>query len=90
MADDLEKPEEATPKKIEDARKEGNVPKSQDMSGVFTLFVAILAFLILFPFISKQMFLVFTHIFNLIGTPIDKLASIDLALVISGCGKGYG
>ena len=40
MADDQEKTEEATPKKIEDDRKEGNVPKSQDISGLFTLFVA--------------------------------------------------
>ena len=30
MADDAEKTEEPTAKKIEDARKEGNVPKSQD------------------------------------------------------------
>ena len=43
MADDQEKTEEPTPKKIEDARKEGNVPKSQDTSGVITLFVAILS-----------------------------------------------
>lgn len=48
MADDQEKTEEPTAKKIEDARKEGNVPKSQDASGVMTLFVAILAFLLLF------------------------------------------
>ena len=54
MADDAEKTEEATPKKIEDARKEGNVPKSQDASGVITLFVALLALLMLFPFISKH------------------------------------
>ena len=49
MADDQEKTEEPTDKKIEDARKEGNVPKSQDASGVITLFVAILALLMLFP-----------------------------------------
>ena len=31
MADDLEKTEEPTPKKLEDARKEGNVAKSQEL-----------------------------------------------------------
>lgn len=39
-ADDQEKTEEPTSKKIEDARKEGNVPKSQDTSSFVTLVVA--------------------------------------------------
>ncbi len=41
MADEQEKTEEPTPKKIEDAKKEGQVPKSQDASGVVTLIVAV-------------------------------------------------
>ena len=81
MADDAEKTEEPTPKKIEDARKEGNVPKSQDASGVVTLFVAILAFLMLFPFMAKHMILLFQYYFSLIGTPLDKLFMIDIAIV---------
>ena len=35
--EDQEKTEEATPKKIEDAKKDGNVPKSQDLAGFVTL-----------------------------------------------------
>ena len=81
MADDAEKTEEPTPKKIEDARKEGNVPKSQDASGVVTLFVAILAFLMLFPFMARHMVLLFKYYFSLIGTPLDKLHMIDIAIV---------
>jgi len=81
MADDQEKTEEPTPKKIEDARKEGNVPKSQDASGVITLFVAILGVLMLFPFIAKHMIRLFQFYFSLIGTPVDKLFAIDIALV---------
>jgi len=81
MADDAEKTEEPTEKKIEDARKEGNVPKSQDASGVITLFVAILTLLMLFPFISRHMILLFQYYFSLAGTPIDKLFAIDIALV---------
>ncbi len=81
MADDQEKTEEPTAKKIEDARKEGNVPKSQDASGVMTLFVAILATLMLFPFISKHMLLLFKYYFSLIGTPVDKLFVMDILLV---------
>ncbi len=81
MADDAEKTEEPTPKKIEDARKEGNVPKSQDASGVITLFVAILAVLMLFPFMAKQVILLFKYYFSLIGMPLDKSFMIDIAIV---------
>ncbi len=81
MADDAEKSEEPTPKKIEDARKEGNVPKSQDASGVITLFVAILAMLMLFPFMAKHVVLLFKYYFSLIGRPLDQLFMVDIAIV---------
>ncbi|MDQ7044260.1 MAG: flagellar biosynthesis protein FlhB [Sulfurimonas sp.] len=81
MADDGEKTEEPTDKKIEDARKEGNVPKSQDTSGVITLFVAILAVLMLFPFIAKHMLALFKYYFSLVGTPLDKSFMLDIAVV---------
>ncbi|MEA2098817.1 MAG: flagellar biosynthesis protein FlhB [Campylobacterota bacterium] len=81
MADDAEKTEEPTPKKIEDARKEGNVPKSQDTSGVITLFIAILSLLMLFPFMASHLLSLFKYYFSLIGTPLDKLFMIDIAIV---------
>ena len=81
MADDQEKTEEPTPKKIEDARKEGNVPKSQDASGVITLFVAILGVLMLFPFMATHMIHLFQYYFSLIGMPVDKLFAINIAIV---------
>ena len=81
MADDEEKTEEPTSKKIEDARKEGNVPKSQDASGVVTLFVAILAFLMLFPFMAKHMLLLFHYYFSVMGENLDKATLIDIAIV---------
>jgi len=81
MADDAEKTEEPTSKKIEDARKEGNVPKSQDASGVITLFVAILAVLMLFPYMSSHVLELFKYYFSLVGTPLDKLFMIDIAIV---------
>ncbi len=81
MADDQEKTEEPTDKKIEDARKEGNVPKSQDASGVITLFVAILALLLLFPYMSEHMISLFKYYFSLIGMPLDKVSMIDIAIV---------
>lgn len=81
MADDAEKTEEPTPKKIEDARKEGNVPKSQDTSGVAALFVAILAFLMLFPYMSKHVIELFKYYFSILGMPIDRALMIDIAIV---------
>lgn len=81
MADDAEKTEEPSAKKIEDARKEGNVPKSQDTSGVITLFVAILAILMLFPFIVDHMLQLFKYYFSLVGTPLDKIFMMDIAIV---------
>jgi len=81
MADDAEKTEEPTDKKIDDARKEGNVPKSQDTSGVITLFVAILAVLMLFPFIAEHMTNLFKYYFSLVGTPLDKSFMLDIAIV---------
>ncbi len=45
MADDMEKTEEPTQKKIEDARKEGNVPKSIDFTGFIGLVAAMLGLL---------------------------------------------
>lgn len=81
MADDAEKTEEATPKKIEKAREEGNVPKSQDASGVMTLFVALLTFLMLFPYMQRHIFNLVTYYFSLIGTHLDRVLMINLALV---------
>ncbi len=81
MADDSEKTEEPTDKKIEDARKKGNVPKSQDASGVVTLFVAILAVIMLFPYMANQLLSLVQYYFSLIGTPLDKLFMIDVAIV---------
>jgi len=81
MADDAEKTEEPTSKKIEDSRKEGNVPKSQDASGVITLFVAILTVLMIFPYMADHMLQLFKYYFSLIGTPLDKLFMIDIAII---------
>ena len=81
MADDAEKTEEPTDKKIEDARKEGNVPKSQDASGVVTLFIAILAFLMLFPYMASHMIFLFKHYFSLMGMELNQAVMIDIAIV---------
>ncbi len=82
MADDQEKTEEPTAKKIEDARKEGNVPNSRDTSGVFTLFVAILGLLLIFPFMQERIFLLVGHLFSLQGMEITRTNLIELAFIM--------
>jgi len=81
MADDQEKTEEATPKKIEDARKEGNVPKSQDMSGLFTLFISVLTLLGLLYFMREQLFAFFIHVLQLPPEAISRENIIQIAIV---------
>ena len=72
MADDQEKTEEPTAKKIEDARKEGNVPKSQDSSSFVTLVVAIGAFFALLPYIRDRMFNLYRFVQSYIGVDLEK------------------
>jgi len=81
MADDQEKTEEPTAKKIEDARKEGNVPKSQDMSGLFTLFVAILGFLLLFDFITEHYFNLYRYYYTLFNRDFNRELVFELAFI---------
>ncbi len=72
MADDLEKTEEPTPKKIEDARKEGNVPRSMDASGFVTMLVAVIAVAALFSWIMdrlENLYTYYTHFFGIDLTP---------------------
>lgn len=81
MADSAEKTEEPTSKKIADARKEGNVPRSQDVSGIIVLFIASLAVLMLFNFIADRMLNLARYYFSLLGAPLERDTMIDIAIV---------
>jgi flagellar biosynthetic protein FlhB len=81
VADDTEKTEEPTSKKLEDAREEGNVAKSQDIIGVVVLLVSILALLMLFTFIADRMLNLARYYFSLLGTPLDRQAMMNIAFV---------
>jgi len=71
MADDQEKTEEPTSKKIEDSKKEGNVPKSAEVSGAAVLFFSSLYLLFfadsLFLEIQRSMY----YIYSFIGEEVD-------------------
>ncbi|MFA6144976.1 MAG: flagellar biosynthesis protein FlhB [Sulfurimonas sp.] len=81
MADDQEKTEEPTAKKIEDARAEGNVPKSQDTAGIIILFVAIMALLMLLPFISEHLLSLVRYYFSLMNHPLEEVNLVDIAFI---------
>lgn len=81
MADDMEKTEEPTAKKIEDARKEGNVPRSQDITGFVVLLVGFLALLMLFNFIAEHILDLAKYYISLMRQPFTRELLFDLALV---------
>ncbi|MDR2033713.1 MAG: flagellar biosynthesis protein FlhB [Helicobacteraceae bacterium] len=73
MADETggEKTEEATPKRIEDAKKEGNVPKSVDMAGFIALCAATLGFAALFGFIVSGLTAFFRYCLSYSGRELN-------------------
>jgi flagellar biosynthetic protein FlhB len=81
VADDQEKTEEPTAKKLEDAREEGNVPRSQDTAGVIVLFVAVLALLMLLPYISEHLLALTRYYFSLMNHPLEQVNLVDIAFV---------
>ncbi len=81
MPDDQEKTEEATPKKLEDARKEGNVPKSQDTNSFITLAVALGVFLGLFPWIESRLMFLYQYYHTFFGSEITKELVLTISLV---------
>lgn len=81
MADDSgEKSEEPTPKKIEDARKEGNVPKSQDFSAFITLLVAIAVLVGLMGHVFDRIELLYRYFLSFIGQDITQDLIISIAI----------
>lgn len=80
-ADDQEKTEEPTSKKIEDARKEGNVPKSQDTSSFVTLIVALAVVFVMFPYLEDRIRNLYMYYHELMGEEITKTIVISMAIV---------
>ena len=80
MADDLEKTEEPTPKKLEDARKEGNVARSMELSGFIVLFIAIIVIIFYFGYLTSQLTEFYKFYISFIGTEITKNIIIKIIL----------
>ena len=82
MADDGEKTEQPTAKKIEDARSKGNVPNSQEASAAITLIAAVFGVLILFNFMSEHLTSLVRYYFAMFGnTELTRDTLINIAMV---------
>lgn len=82
--DDQEKTEEATEKKIDDARKKGNVPKSQDMAGFITLLVGLAVLFFMIGFIWEHIYKVYVYCSSLFGQEFDTklIAKISIRIIL--------
>jgi len=80
MADDLEKTEEPTPKKIEDARKEGNVPKSMETSGFIVLFIAIIVIIFYLKYVTYYLEKFYMYYISFIGVELTKNIVFEIVL----------
>lgn len=69
--DDQEKTEEASSKKIEDARKEGNVPKSQDSAAVVTLIIAVVMVLSFLGYMGEHIVKLYRYYQSFIGEELN-------------------
>lgn len=96
-----EKTEKATSKKLRDAKKKGQVAKSQDLPGAATFVVSIAATLAMLPFIYSQIGAFMTNTFSLVTHPdlpaviatvfanaiyVISITSIPIVLVVAFSG----
>lgn len=73
-----EKTEKATPKKLRDAKKKGQVAKSQDLPAVFTFAASIFVVLVLSSTLYHNMADFMQGVFQLIGIPDLRVAIVTL------------
>ncbi|MEF3191683.1 MAG: flagellar biosynthesis protein FlhB [Campylobacterales bacterium] len=80
-ADEEERTEEPTSKRIEDARKEGNVARSMDLVAAISLTVSIMAAIALLGFMIERMGLLFRYYWGLIGQELSVEMELEIAIV---------
>ncbi len=80
MADDMEKTEEPTSKKLEDARKEGNVPKSMDTTGFVVLLIGILVLIFYLKYVVYYLERFYRYYVSFIGIELTKNIIFEILL----------
>lgn len=74
-----EKTEEATPKKLDDARKEGQVARSQELTMAFSLLSLFLCLKVLVPYIAENFLGTFSENFNRIDLYANEVFNTNYA-----------
>lgn len=76
-----QKTEEATPKKLQDARKKGQVPKSSDFNAALCLLAGVLYFYLAKSFFTQRAYEQMSHYYhNYIINPPDVSSLIDILI----------
>ncbi|NLO17273.1 MAG: flagellar biosynthesis protein FlhB [Arcobacter butzleri] len=78
MADEEEKTEEPTSKKLDDAKGEGNVPKSMEVTGATILFFGTLFLLFFSDFLLKEIQRIMFYTYSFIGKELNSLVYIKI------------
>ena len=82
MADDEEKTEEPTDKKIEDAKKEGNVPKSAEVIGAFIITFGSMYLFFFSSFLFENIKKMMRFTFGFIGQDMDGSVYFSLTYTV--------
>ncbi len=82
MADEAEKTEEPTSKKIEDAKKEGNVPKSAEVPGAAILFFSSIYLLFFADTMFESIKLMMYHVYSYIGHDMEAISYYTIGATI--------
>lgn len=83
MAEDTEKTEEPTPKKIEQAREEGNVGKSAEIVGAAVLFFGSLYLLFFSSWTFNEIKKMMIYTYSFIGKDNDSSTFLNIAYTVS-------
>lgn len=81
MADDAEKTEEPTPRKIEKARQEGNVPKSMETAGFVSLAVSFIALYASYSFVEDHVKRLYIYYMSLIGEEMTQTQLMQIMMI---------
>ena len=76
----MEKTEEPTAKKLEDARKEGNVPKSMEVSGFVVLFIGIIILIFYLKYVTFYIEKFYRFYISFIGVEITKNIVFEIVI----------
>ena len=76
MARDPSKTENATPKRIREARNKGNVPKSEEISRAISILAGLIALSLCLPYIGREMLEMFRYFLSL--SPVYAMDEADI------------